>query len=95
MALQSEYRPETFDAWSKKLALLQPGMTEEEIKQILNPKELVHGGLIDRAGRVDWIMLDNAYFTAVMVSTSTGKMSWVIQHPIAIAYEIRADLSER
>jgi hypothetical protein len=93
-ALQSHYRPETFDVWSKKLNLLHTGMSREDVTRIVMPREVQNDGLVTSGITIDFIVLDDAYFAGMAVSQETGRMIWVTP-PIAIFYDIYPDKSPR
>ena len=92
--LQSHYRPETFDVWSKKLNLLHAGMTREDVMRILMPREVQNDGLVTGGITIDSIVLDDAYFAGMAISQKTGRMIWVTP-PIAIFYDVYPDKSLR
>ena len=87
--MQRSYRPSAFGIWTGKLSLLRNGMKLDDVRKILNPREIITDRVITAAGRVDTIVLDDAYYTGVMVDPGTDQMIWVVQPPIPITYDIR------
>ena len=85
--MQRNYRPIAFETWRRKLDSLKEGMTESEFAQILGPRKLETGRVITSSGRMDTIILDDAYFAIVNIWPKTGQVVWTTP-PIAIIYEI-------
>jgi hypothetical protein len=85
--MQRNYRPISFETWRQKLDSLKEGMTESEFTKILRPQKLEAGRVITSSGRMDTIILDDAYFAIVNIWPKTGQVVWS-SPPIAITYEI-------
>ncbi|MEY2507709.1 MAG: hypothetical protein QOH01_2038 [Verrucomicrobiota bacterium] len=85
--MQHRYRPASFAIWKQKLESLKGGMTENQFAAMLRPRRVEIDRVITSSGRMDRIILDDAYFAFVNVSPKTGEVVWATP-PIAITYEI-------
>jgi hypothetical protein len=88
--MQRNYRPISFETWRQKLNSLKDGMTEGEFTKILGPRKLEIDRVITSSGRMDTIILDDAYFAIVNIWPKTGQVIWS-SPPIAITYQIASE----
>jgi hypothetical protein len=87
--MRDRYRPQDFDMWAKRLRQLRPGMTEKEVTQILQPKEI--GPAITGGGMVwNTIILNDAYFADIFIDPHSKRMISATP-PLAMTYEITPD----
>jgi hypothetical protein len=82
--MQHHYRPTSFAFWTKRLQQLRPGMTEEQVMQVLRPKALAWQLLPHN----DIILLNDAYFANVFFDERTKRMISATS-PLAITYELK------
>jgi hypothetical protein len=87
--MQGRYRPQDFDMWARRLRQLRRGMTEKEIIQVLQPKDV---GVAITGGGMVWyaIVLNDAYFADIFIDPRTERMISATP-PLAMTYEIKAD----
>lgn len=85
--MRQHYRQGDFYVWAKRLRQLRRGMTQKEITQILQPKEV--GPSVTGGGMVfTTIVLNDAYFADVQVDPYSNRMLDVTP-PLAMTYEIK------
>ncbi len=85
--MRQRYRARDFDIWAKRLRQLRPGMTEKEVIQVLQPKEV--GPSVTGGGMVlNTIILNDAYFADISVEPHSGRMI-AATPPLAMTYEIK------
>jgi hypothetical protein len=85
--MRQRYRPQDFDMWAKRLRQLREGMTEKEVIQVLQPKQV--GPSITAGGMVlNTLILNDAYFADIYVDQHS-KRTIAATPPLGMCYEIK------
>ena len=86
--MQRHHRQSDFQLWQARLSQLKHGMTEKQVESTLPAKELSFRSPFND-GSLDYYLLDNAYFAAIIVDRAKRFLNSTL--PIAIAYKFASN----